>query len=296
MDIKALRYFIEVVRRQSFTRAADALFVTQPTISKMVKQLEEELGMQLIIREGRSFQLSDAGKVAYERGQDVLAAMGRLKTELTDLSALTRGELIVGLPPMVGGAFFAPVVGAFRAHYPNVELKVVEYGARSIESNIRSGQLEIGVAVLPVDRQVFNTFSFVRDRLCLVAPAQSRWHGKRSVKLADIADEPIVFYPEDFSLSTLVSEGFRKLGKTINIAGRSAHWDFIAAMVEARLGIALLPESVAARLYGHPFDVIPLDEKNIIWHLALIWQKDVYLSHAARAWIQMSRDMLGSLE
>lgn len=296
MDIKALRYFIEVVRRQSFTRAADALFVTQPTISKMVKQLEEELGVPLIIREGRSFQLSDAGKVAYERGQDVLAAMSRLKTELSDLSALTRGELIVGLPPMVGGAFFAPVVSSFRAHYPNVELKMVEYGARSIESNIRSGQLEIGVAVLPVDRQVFNTFSFVRDRLCLVAPDQSRWHGKRSIKLADIVDEPIVFYPEDFSLSTLVSQGFRRLGKTIHIAGRSAHWDFIAAMVEARLGIALLPESVAARLYGRPFDVIPLDEKEIIWHLALIWQKDVYLSHAARAWIQMSRDMLGSLE
>jgi DNA-binding transcriptional LysR family regulator len=105
MDIRALRYFVEVVKRHSFTKAADALFVTQPTISKMVKQLEEELGTPLIIREGRSFRLSDAGKVAFERGMDVLSAMNQLKNELNDLAGLTRGELVVGLPPMVGVAF-----------------------------------------------------------------------------------------------------------------------------------------------------------------------------------------------
>lgn len=296
MDIRALRYFTEVVRQQSFTRAAEHLYVTQPTISKMMKQLEEELGMPLFIREGRSFRLTDAGRVAFERGQDVLSAMTRMRTELSDLVSLERGELVVGLPPMSGGAFFAPVVSAFRERYPNIELKVVEDGAIAIESSVRSGQLEIGAAVLPVDHQTFDQFGFARDHLCLVAPKGSHWHGATSVTLADVADWPIVFYPDDFTLTKRILSGFARLGKTIRIAGRSAHWDFIVAMVDARLGIALLPQAVASRLAGLPFDVIRLDEDQIIWNLGLIWKKDVYLSHAARAWIQVTQDVLGKLQ
>lgn len=296
MDIRALRYFTEVVRQQSFTRAAEHLFVTQPTISKMMKQLEDELGMPLFIREGRSFRLTDAGRVAFERGQDVLSAMTRMRTELSDLVSLERGELVVGLPPMSGGAFFAPVVSAFRERYPNIELKVVEDGAIAIESSVRSGQLEIGAAVLPVDHQTFDQFGFARDHLCLVAPKGSQWHGATSVTLADVADWPIVFYPDDFTLTKRILSGFARLGKTIRIAGRSAHWDFIVAMVDARLGIALLPQAVASRLAGLPFDVIRLDEDQIIWNLGLIWKKDVYLSHAARAWIQVTQDVLGKLQ
>ncbi|WP_028535458.1 LysR family transcriptional regulator [Paludibacterium yongneupense] len=296
MDIRALRYFAEVVRQQSFTRAADALFVTQPTISKMMKQLEEELGLPLFIRDGRHFRLTDAGKVAFARGQDVLGAMSRLRTELSDLAALSHGELVVGLPPMAGGAFVTPVVSAFRERYPNIELTMVEDGARSIESSVKSGQLEVGVAVLPLDSEVFDHLAFARDPLCLVAPAGSRWQGRKSVKLDELADEPIVFYPEEFSLTTRILEGFARIGKPIHIAGRSAHWDFIVAMVQSRLGIALLPQIVASRLEGLPFDVVQLDEDRIVWHLAVIWQKNVYLSHAARAWIDLTREVLGELK
>jgi DNA-binding transcriptional LysR family regulator len=292
MDIRALRYFTEVVRQQSFTRAADRLFVTQPTISKMMKHLEDELGMPLFIREGRGFRLTDAGRVAFERGQDVLSSMTRMRTELSDLVSLERGELVVGMPPMSGGAFLAPVVSAFRERYPNIELTVEEDGSLAIESSVRSGQLEIGAAVLPVDHETFDQFGIASDYLCLVAPAGSPWHGAKSVKLSDVADSPIVFYPDDFTLAQRILSGFARLGKTIRIAGRSAHWDFIVAMVNARLGIALLPESVGLRLAGQPFDVIRLDEEQIVWTLGLIWKKDVYLSHAARAWIQVTRDVL----
>ncbi|AAQ58825.1 LysR family transcriptional regulator [Chromobacterium violaceum] len=293
MDIRALRYFVELVKCQSFTRAADALFVTQPTISKMVKQLEEELDMPLILREGRSFRLTDAGRVTYERGLDVLSAMNQLKHELADLASLSHGELVVGLPPMVGVAFFAPVVSRYRRRYPQIELKMVEDGALAIENRIKSGELEIGVAVLPVDSQLFEHYSVVRDPLCLVAPAGSRWRDKSLVQLADIADQPLVLYPDDFTLSRRVGDAFRELGKTPNIVGRSAHWDFIVELVAANLGVTLLPRSIVERLDRQLFDVVPLYDHKLYWHLALIWQRGGYLSHAARAWLALTRETLG---
>ncbi|ATP27881.1 LysR family transcriptional regulator [Chromobacterium violaceum] len=293
MDIRALRYFVELVKCQSFTRAADALFVTQPTISKMVKQLEEELDMPLILREGRSFRLTDAGRVTYERGLDVLSAMNQLKHELADLASLSHGELVVGLPPMVGVAFFAPVVSRYRRRYPQIELKMVEDGALAIENRIKSGELEIGVAVLPVDSQLFEHYSVVRDPLCLVAPAGSRWRDKSLVQLADIADQPLVLYPDDFTLSRRVGDAFRELGRTPNIVGRSAHWDFIVELVAANLGVTLLPRSIVERLDRQLFDVVPLYDHKLYWHLALIWQRGGYLSHAARAWLALTRETLG---
>ncbi|RQO76397.1 LysR family transcriptional regulator [Aquitalea sp. FJL05] len=296
MDVRALRYFVEVVKRHSFTKAAEALFVTQPTISKMVKQLEEELGTPLIIREGRSFRLSDAGKVAFERGLDVLSAMSQLKHELSDLAGLSRGELVVGLPPMVGVAFFAPVVSTFRERYPGIELKMVEDGALAIENSVRCGELEIGVAVLPVDNSIFQQFAVVRDPLCLVAPAGSPWHGRSVVTLPDIADQDFVLYPEDFTLSSRISHAFHEMGKPLHIVGRSAHWDFIVELVTARLGVTLLPRSVVERLDRELYDVIPVSNPWLIWHLALIWQQGGYLSHAARAWIAVTQEVLGGLQ
>lgn len=293
MDVKALKYFIEVVRRQSFTRAAESLFVTQPTISKMVKQLEEELDMPLLIREGKSFRLTDAGKVTFERGQDVLTAMNRLKNELSDLTALDTGELVVGVPPMIGAIFFGPVVRAFHERFPKVKLKLMEAGALAVEQQVRSGQLEIGVAVLPVEEEVFEHFGFVQDRLCLVAPAGSRWHGMRRVSLVDVADEPIVLYPEDFTLSLRVADAFRRIGKPLKVAERSGHWDFIVALVAARLGIALLPAQITQRIDRDLFDIVPINPDELVWHLGLIWKRDTYLSHASRAWIDITREVLG---
>ena len=102
MDIRTLRYFVEVVRQQSFTRAAEKLFVTQPTISKMLKNLEDELNCTLLIRDGRKLLLTDTGRVVFERGLAILAEFRQLEAELGDINHLNKGLLRLGIPPMVG--------------------------------------------------------------------------------------------------------------------------------------------------------------------------------------------------
>ena len=292
MDLRALRYFTEVVRQQSFTRAADTLCVTQPTISKMVRQLEDELGQTLLERDRRQVRPTDAGRVVFDEGEALLAGARRLAARLADLSSLAQGELVLGLPPMVGAARFAPIVGAYRARYPKVALKLVEDGARAIEQRVKAGELEIGVAVLPVDTGVFDTLEVVCDPLCLISPAGSRWRGMTSVTLTMIAAERFILYPEDFTLSHRIAAAFAALGQTLDIAGRSAHWDFISELVSAGLGVALLPRSVARRLPPDAFEITTLAEDTLNWHLALIWRRDGYLTHAARAWLGTTRATL----
>ncbi len=102
MDVRTLRYFVEVVRQQSFTRAAEKLFVTQPTISKMLRHLEDELECTLLVREGRKLHLTDSGQAVYQRGLAILDEFRQLEAELEDISSVKKGVLRLGIPPMVG--------------------------------------------------------------------------------------------------------------------------------------------------------------------------------------------------
>jgi DNA-binding transcriptional LysR family regulator len=289
MELRALRYFVEVVRQQSFTAAAELMFVTQPTISKMVKALEDEIGSPLLLRDGRQMVLTDAGRIVFQRGQDVLAAQAQLQAELKDLGTLGRGELTIGIPPL-GGSLFTPAIAAFRQRYPNIELKLFERGARAIEAALVAGELELGGVLEPVDPAVFEVLPMVRAPLWLVSRRGARWDDAATVPLADLAGEPFVFYGESLALHDAVLDACRQAGFTPSIVSRSGHWDFMAALVHAGVGIALLPEPYCRRLDPDQFSCRPIVEPEISWAIAVGWLRKGYLSHAARAWLDVARE------
>jgi DNA-binding transcriptional LysR family regulator len=291
MELRALRYFIEVVKQKSFTAAAEHMFVTQPTISKMVKALEDEVGSPLLLRDGRQMVLTDAGQIVYQRGVEVLAAHARLEAELNDLGTFGRGTLTIGIPPM-GGALFTPAIAAFRQRYPKVELKLFERGSKAIEAALIDGELELGGVLQPVDTEMFDVLPVSRQILWLVAPRGSRWDDATEVALTDLANEPFIFYGESLALNDVVLNACRAAGFSPTIVGRSGHWDFMAALVQAGIGIALLPAPYCRRLDAEAFTCRRVVAPEIHWDMALGWRRNGYLSHAARAWLEVAREML----
>lgn len=130
MDIRHLQYFLEVARQQSFTKAAEVLYITQPTISKTVKSLEEELGITLLDRYGKKVELTDAGHVFFRQALEIEKSFRSLSSELDDLMNLKKGHLRIGLPPMVGSSFFPMIIGEFHKAYPQVTIQLFEDGAK----------------------------------------------------------------------------------------------------------------------------------------------------------------------
>ena len=291
MELRALRYFVEVVKQKSFTVAAEQMFVTQPTISKMVKALEDEIGSPLLLREGRQMVLTDAGQIVYQRGLDVLAAHARLEAELNDLGTFGRGTLTIGIPPM-GGTLFTPAIAAFKQRYPKVELKLFERGSKAIEAALLDGEMELGGVLQPVDMALFDVLPVSRQLLWLVAQKGSRWDQEAEVALADLAAEPFVFYGESLALNDVVLNACREAGFAPTIVGRSGHWDFMAALVQAGVGIALLPAPYCRRLDPDAFTCRPVVDPEIHWDMAVGWRRNGYLSHAARAWLDVARQAL----
>jgi len=295
MDIRALRYFVETARLKSFTQAAASLFVTQSTISKMVRQLEDEVGQPLLIREGKQVRLTDVGRVVYERGQEALGVVHRLQLEVSDLSSLGRGQLTVGIPPMAN-LFFSPAVSAFRQRYPNLELRLAEHGGHLVEQQIASGELEVGATVLPGDSGLaLASRQFASYPIWVAGPRKASWAKSKTVTLEALRDEPLVLLNDDFSLTRKMRLAFLDARIEPRIVAQSGHWDFLASMAAAGLGTTFLPRPLLAKLHIQDhLAVARLVEPNVDWALAHIWQPERYLSHAARAWLEVCNEVLGA--
>ncbi|WP_321788376.1 LysR family transcriptional regulator [Paraburkholderia sp. J94] len=294
IDIRALRYFVETVQLGSFTQAAAAVFVTQSTISKMVKQLEDEVGQPLLIRDGRQVQLTDMGRVVYERGLQALSVIQQLQLEVADVAQLSRGQLSVGMPPM-GNLFFPGAVRTFQQRYPKLELHLAEHGGQLLEQKVISGELEVGATVLLPGSNPEGLASRViaRHSIWAVGPREASWHGRRTVRLAALKAEPLILLDEGFALTRRVLAAFREAGIEPHVVARSGHWDFLAAMAAAGLGTTFLPEPFLAHLDAGNLAVARVTEPSLDWTLSHIWSADRYMSHAARAWLDICHEVLG---
>lgn len=285
MDIRTLRYFVEVVRQQSFTRAAERLFVTQPTISKMLKNLEDELNCTLLIRDGRKLLLTDTGRVVYERGIAILAEFRQLETELGDINHLNKGVLRLGIPPMVGMLMAGPI-NLFSQRYPGVELKIAEFGGLTVQQAVSNGELDVAMTALPVEEESgLATLPLFSHAMCVLVSRSGNWLERDVVTPEELAEHPLLIYNEDFALSRQLMLLFQQHGVKPRIAVRSGQWDFLAAMVQAGVGIAILPEPVCQRLDKTTLRWLPL-QSDLRWELGMIWREGVYLSRSAQAWLQ----------
>jgi DNA-binding transcriptional LysR family regulator len=289
IDLRRLRLFVEVVRQGGFSRAAKAAFATQPTVSKAVKQLEDELGVPLLDRSGRRSELTAAGKIVYSRAVRLLAEGEGLIAELDELRGLKRGTLHLGFPRVGSSAVFAPMFASFRRRHPGVEVELAVHDPKRLEEILRAGELDFAALVHPIPRDL--DYQDVRtDPLVVLVPRDHALAGRKAVRVEKLAGFPFILFEEGFALNELILDACRNKRIAPKIAARSGQVDFIFELVAAGVGIAFLPRVVAEQRPHRLVRRVPLDEPKCKWRIALAWRRGGYLSHAARAWLAHVRE------
>jgi DNA-binding transcriptional LysR family regulator len=281
VELKDLRYFIEVVNYGSFTKAAANTYVSQPTLSKSLKKLESELKVELFERSTRNLKLTDAGEIVYKQGVKILGSTNELTTLLDDLMNLPTGKIIIGIPPLIGTLFFPAIAKNFGKTYPEVSLELVELGAKRIEHLVDEGQVDVGIIVLPTNQSKFNILPFIKEEFMLYTHTHHTLAKKESVTIEQLENENFILFNREFALHELVIEQCQKAGFQANIAFESSQWDLIAELVSAQLGITLLPKSIYTRMDQKAIQITPL-EAPPLWELGVITRKDRYQSFAVR--------------
>ncbi|AZU62764.1 LysR family transcriptional regulator [Neobacillus mesonae] len=285
MELRQLKVFLEVAKHKSMTRAAESMHISQPALSKSIMALEEELGMKLIIRTNKTSDVTDAGKVVLEYAQKMNALLDEMNSTLNDMTNLNRGEVNIGLPPIIGGLFFPKIMAKFHRAYPNVQLNITEYGGARVVKSVEEGEFELGVAVMPIDEQEFHVYPIVEEEMKLLVNAEHRLAGRHVVDLKDLKDEEFIFYHEEFALNKIMRNHFIEAGFEPKILFKSSQWDLMTEMVAANLGVTILPASICNRAASPDIKMISL-KQDIMWSLAVITKKNRYLSNAGRTFLE----------
>jgi len=293
MDIRHLTYFIEVAHHRSFTKAAQALHITQPSISKMIKLLEEELDVILFYRSAKQIELTDAGKALLYQSQQIVNSFQNLTSDLADVINSKKGSITIGLPPMVGARFFPQIISDFTAMHPQISLKLLEVGSEQVQVGIDDGSLDIGVVMLPIDENVFEMFPIINEPMMLIVHPDHPLAQQSIVDLIQLKDENFIFFRKTFTIHDRIITKCIESGFSPNIVFKSAHWDFIVEMVAINFGIALLPRTVCQDLDQKRIKILSITEPMIHWELGVIWKKDRYLSFAAKEWLTFTSERFG---
>jgi len=285
MEIRHLKIMVEIIRLGSFTKAAESLHITQPTISKLIRNLEDELGSPVFVREGKQVKLTAAGEAIMRYADSILQQFDQLTTEINDLTYLNSGSVHIGIPPMAGASFFPKVIKQFHESYPGISMRVVEDGARRIEESVADGTLDAGVVLWPIDTGVFEYYRLAEDRMMVIVHPKHRLAERTHVELAELAHESFILFVRGFALHDRIIAECRSRGFEPRIVHESSQWDFIGEMVAVDLGIAMLPHTICQGMEPGKVRMIELVNPRIPWELVMAWRREGYLSLAARTWI-----------
>lgn len=291
MDIHHLEYFMEVARQKSFSKAADAIHISQPSISKAIRDLENQLGVKLFYRSNKYVELTDAGEAILEQAQQIVSSFGNITSRLDGLTKLQTGKINIGLPPITGVTTFARVLGDFTKEYPQINLNLYEYGSKKIEQAIQEGLIDIGIICAPPEKStVYEMIFFPADPLWLMMSSEHRLKSHDLIDYHELENEQFIFYSSDFSLHDIIIDRCRQEGFHPKIIFETSQLELMKQMVAANIGIALLPSKVCRNFNDRAILSRPLKDQSLGIRLALGWKKGRYLSHAVRQLLDFFRN------
>ena len=289
MELKNLRAFVEVIRQNGFTAAGKVLNATQSTVSKAVRQIEQEIGAPLLDRLAPKPRMTPIGEIVYARALRLLAERDDLLAEIAELRGLKRGVLRLGLPPVGSGILFAPLFARFRKVFPGIEIRLVEHGSSRLEEILRLGEIDFAASLLPVDED-FEWHEIRRDPLMTLVAADNPLSRRERVFIDDLRDIPLILFESGFAQNRLIINACHRAGFEPAVAARSSQIDFIVELAAAGVGVAFLPRLLDKSRSRAGVVSLVLDEPDVDWRLALVWRKGAYLSDAARAWQKLAMD------
>lgn len=193
MEIRVLRYFLEIAREGSVTRAAERLHVSQPTLSKQIKELEAELEKKLFIRSSFSVRLTEEGMLLLKRAEDILDMVGKTEAEFKALGEITGGDVRIGCAESDGMKYLAQRVKSLQEQYPRLRLHLYSGNTEDVEERLDRGLLDFAVIAQEVDLSKYNYLEFpAADTWGVVMRKDSPLAKKEAVRMKDLLNLPLI--------------------------------------------------------------------------------------------------------
>jgi LysR family transcriptional activator of glutamate synthase operon len=275
-----LRTFLEVARLEHLGRAAEVLQADQSTISRKVARLEQEVGVPLFERIGRSIRLTQAGRRMVGRAERLLNDLRDAIADAEGAVSAETGQVSVGFLHTVGARWLPERLARFLQSHPKVRFVLVEGTANEVVSGITGGDFDLGIlGPPPTNMPDLEIHPLFRERVAVVVPAGHRLVGQSACKLEDLAGERLILPRSRSGLRKVIDDAFAAQHLSVNVAYEGDDFTIVQGLVEAGLGITLLPMPLPAP--SNRVAVIPLRDPPIARTMALCWDRRRALPPAA---------------
>ena len=293
MEFRHLRYFLAVADALHFTKAAEGLPVSQPALSAQIKQLEQEVGVPLFDRVGRSVQLTRAGSIFREHARRALREMELAQVAIAEEEGLQRGILTVGVVQTVNAYLIPDIVGRFSTLHPLISLKLDELSGPDIEAGVKSGSLEVGIGFVPVASDRIESQPLFEEDFVLIASPRHRLAKRRYLSLSSLAKESLILLPTVFCTRRLLDACFEQAGVRPKIIVEMNSIEGILATVRTSNLATVLPRLSLGLVPNRALRGILLKNPTPRRGVGFLWKKGGYRSGAAKALADQVRAVVG---
>jgi len=244
MELRQLKYFVEVAKREHVSEAADILHVAQSAISRQIANLEAELGVYLFEREGRNVKLTPIGRHFLPHAETVLRAVDYAKQQIDEYLDPERGTIKIGFPSSLASHTMPMVISAFKEEHPNVKFQLRQGSYKYLIEAVKRREIDLAfLGPVPTDeKQIKGEILFIESFAALL-PLNHRLAKRESIVLNELRHEPFITFPEGYILHQIVIDACKQAGFSPIISSEGEDLDAIKGLVSAGIGVTLLPEN-----------------------------------------------------
>lgn len=289
LEIRHLRYFLAVAEAGSFSRAADRLGISQPSVSQQMRDLEAELRVSLFQRRGKRILLTPAGLVFQEHARAILRQVEGLLQDLTLEPDQARGSLHIGVVPILNVALIPHLLGLFAAEHPGVSLIVEEISSTEIETALEEGRMDVGLGFLTRHSPNLHYERLCEDAFALVVAESHPWAEREAIPLADLHGQRLLQLPVSFVMRRMTDEICRKhQARPRTVAEINAIETLLRALAALEAG-ALMPNIALRGREGLNLRAIPLLGSDLSLEIGLLRLIDSEVNSAMGAFTRLAR-------
>jgi DNA-binding transcriptional LysR family regulator len=288
LNLRQLEAFYLVVKKKSFTRAAEELNVTQPAVTIQVKSLEKTLNLKLIQQVGKRVQLTEAGELLYQYAEKIFDLVFDANEKMRDFKKLMRGTLQIGTTKHYARYIMPFLLSEFQRRYPRVKVILDEGNSEDMARSILEMKNELALISQPNLDQKIKSIFFATPEFVLVASSEHRFAQRKSISLKELNDEPVILREKGSGLRAAILRKFHEYGIWPSVIIEASSLDFIMEYVIQNKGVSFMIEpDIKEELERGTLKVIPLDEGNIILFTDFIYHNEKFLSPPAEAFLKM---------
>jgi DNA-binding transcriptional LysR family regulator len=290
VQLQQLAYFVAVADARHFTRAAEEVHVSQPSLSQQIRALEKELGAELFSRARGNIALTDAGEALLPLARRILADADTARHEVQELAQLRRGRVRLGATPSLCTGLLPDVLRDFHGRHPGIHLFIEEGGSHDLVRQLARGALDLALVVLPLPSPspALTTIELFQEDLVAVSSAETP-APRSPLRIADLEGRPMVMFRHGYDLRELTLAACRAAGFEPYLTVEGGEMDAVLGFVRAGLGLGVVPSTVAART-AQGLRVTPFARPGLRRTVALAHRSDVAPPRAARVLQQVVQE------